>query len=141
MELNDLLPVVYSQANTKVLVNGFEIRGFMDGTPITCTFDGGEIEKTEGCDGPALNMARRQGGTIKFIVRENSPSYLFLEGLQRAQYMADTALPCNVNVITGGGRIYELANCLIQQPGELATGDKKVGGIEFTIVGCLMESI
>ena len=141
MELNDLIPVVYSQANTKVLVNGFEIRGFMDGTPITCTFDGGEIEKTEGCDGPALNMARRQGGTIKFTLRENSPSYLLLEGLQRAQYMADSALPCNVNVFTGGGRIYELANCLIQQPGELSTGDKKVGGIEFTIVGCLMESI
>jgi hypothetical protein len=134
-DASDLIPVVYAQANTSVLVDGVTIRGFMDGTPITCTFDGGEIEKTEGCDGPGLNMARRQGGTIKFSVRENSPSVPFMLALINTQYIADTALPINVTVISGGGRVFDLFNCLVQQPGELSTGDKKVGGIEFTIVG------
>ncbi len=141
MELNDLLPTVYSQANTKVFVDGVLVRGFMDGASITCTYDGGEIEKTEGCDGPGLNMARRQGGTIKFTLRETSPSVPILSALSHLQFMADIVSPIVIEVITGGGLSYTMVECLIQQPGELSTGDKKTGGVEFTFVGNWLASI
>lgn len=130
-----LFTKVYSQQDVTLLVKGIPISGYMDGTSIKVTFDGGEVEKTEGTDGAALNVATHQGATISFTLRETSESYLIMRGLFEAQQFASVIsyLPCIL--ITGGGVAVTMAQCAISPPGELATGDKKQGGVEFKIVG------
>jgi hypothetical protein len=110
----------------------------MDGASIKVTYDGGEVEKTEGTDGAGLNVATHQGATISFTLRETSTDNNFLRGIFETQQFASvmqpvSAIPCSL--ITGGGVIVAMTNCLISPPGELSTGDKKQGGIEWKVVG------
>jgi hypothetical protein len=130
-----LFTKIYSQVNTKLLVKGIPVSGFMDGTSIKVTYEGGEVEKTEGTDGAALNLATHQGATISFTLRETSDSYEVMRGLFLAQQSAPALsyVPCAL--LTGGGVAVAMSQCLISPPGELATGDKKQGGVEFKVVG------
>jgi hypothetical protein len=129
---------IYSQKGIVLVVKGLPVSGFMDGSSIKVTFDGGEVEKTEGTDGAGLNVATHQGATISFTLRETSPFNTVLRGIFEAQQfgsiLRDVAVvPCAL--ITGGGVAVAMANCLISPPGELSTGDKKQGGIEWKVVG------
>jgi hypothetical protein len=129
---------VYSQKGAVLNVKGLPISGFMDGSSIKVTWDGGEVEKTEGTDGAGLNLATHQGATISFTLRETSSDNSVLRGIFEAQQYAGvfgdvTVVPCAL--ITGGGVAVAMANCLIGPPGELSTGDKKQGGIEWKVIG------
>lgn len=126
---------LYSQKDTKLLIDGFRVEGYMDGAPIKVTFDGGEIEKTEGTDGPGLNMATPQGGTIAFTIREDSDFYNYAVGLYEAQLATGGIVILNATLFSGSQLIMTLNDALITRPGELSTGDKKQGGVEFKIVG------
>ncbi len=123
---------IYSQKDCRLMVAGKPISMFMDGAPFRITFDGGEVEKTEGTDGPGLNRATGQGGTLSFTIRETSGDYSFLHGLWVAQ--GASGLTTIATFSSGAKVLYNLADCLISLPRELNTGDKKQGGVEFVII-------
>ena len=129
---------VYSQKGTILNVKGLPISGFMDGASIKVTYDGGEVEKTEGTDGAGLNVATHQGATISFTLRETSTDNEVLRGIFEAQQYASVMQPVSIipcTLISGGGVVVAMTDCLISPPGELSTGDKKQGGIEWKVVG------
>lgn len=130
---------IYGQKDTKVIINGVPIFNFMDGTSVRVTFDGGEVEKTEGTDGPGLNIATAQGGTVNFTIRESSINYNYLMGLFKLE-SALTGVTVSCIVVSGSRIAHVMPRGLIGQPGELATGDKKQGGIEFKVIGDLIEA-
>lgn len=122
---------VYNQKNTTLTIDGITIQDFAEGTSITLTLDGGEVQKTQGTDGAGINIATNQGGTIKFTLRETSRSISFLVALRLMQERGGDG--CTVIVRTGGDAVYSMTNGYISRAGELATGDKTQGTMEFTI--------
>ena len=130
----------YNQAGITIQVNSTPITGLMDGTPITVTFRGGEVDVTEGMDGPGLNMATRQGGSVKFTLRETSDSHALLLGLRLIQEQTQGIESNIVTVLSGARTLFTLTDAFISLPGDLTTGDKKMAGQDYTFVGTGMES-
>lgn len=131
---------IYGQKDSKILVNGVPIFNLMDGSSIRVVFDGGEVDKTEGTDGPGLNIATAQGGTVYFTIRETSVSYNYLMGLFQLE-SALTGVTVSVVMMSGSRIVFTMPRALIGQPGELSTGDKKQGGVEFKIVGDIIFAL
>lgn len=125
---------IYGQKNSRILINGKQITGFMDGATIKVSFDGGEVDKTEGTDGPGLNVATDQGGTISFTLRETTNDYQYLLRLWK-QEEQNVGYTINCTFMSGSQIVLHMPRALISRPGELNTGDKKQGGIEFRVIG------
>lgn len=122
---------IYNQNALTLTIDGQKIQDYMDGSPVIFTFDGGEVQKTQGTDGPSINLATNQGVTIQFTLRETSRSLAFCIGLRQRQEMGGPG----VSVIgrTGADIIVSLIEGYISRPGQLTTGDKMQGGMQFTI--------
>jgi hypothetical protein len=129
---------VYNQQSVSVIVGGRIMSDLMEGTSITVTHRGGEVDITEGTDGPGLNRATDQGGQIKFTLKENSADYDYLKNIRNQQAFQSEASG-NVVVTTGTRDIITISDYLISLPGERTTGDKKMAGVEFTIVGLVIN--
>lgn len=126
----------YNQANVTVLVNGIPLQGFSDGAPITVAFRGGEVDFTDGMDGPAINQATKQGGTIRVRLRESSPSLPLLSGFRLAQ---ENGMPgVVVSIRSGVDAIWTLIDAYLSQPSEFSTGDKRMSAIEYTFAGIVL---
>lgn len=128
---------VYNQHLVTLTVDGRQIKDFGEGTSITLTYDGGEVQKTQGTDGAGINRATRQGATIAFTVREDSDSRDFLRSLNLRQ---DDAAGVSVVLRTGVDVIERMSDAYISQSGELATGDKMMGAIQYTLTSRECES-
>jgi hypothetical protein len=128
---------LYNQSNITILIDGVPLLGLMDGTPLVVGYKGGEVEPTEGMDGPGLNMATRQGGYIHPKLKESSLSRTALHELRRMQELA--GIPVTVTVRSGTDIVYILGEALVSLPGELSTGDKKMGGIEYKFIGTTLD--
>lgn len=124
----------YNQKNTTVLVNGVPLVGLADGDSVKVTPAGGEVERTEGTDGPGLNQATNQGGDIEVELREDSPSIGYLDGLRLMQEQTAVPLPA-VSVMTGVLAIETLSFVMLARRGELATGGKKMGKRMWKFIG------
>lgn len=122
----------YSQKNNTLTIDGRTIEGFIEGASITIRYDGGEVDKTQGTDGPGINLATYQGMSILFSLRENSPSQQFLQDLFKRQEQGGEGV--NVVLRTGVNILHTLPNSFISLPGELATGDKKMAGWQYTLM-------
>ncbi len=122
----------YSQKNTTITIDGVIISGYMDGASVVVTHDGGEVDKTHGTDGPGINLATNQGMTIQFTLRENSTSREFLRALRIRQENGGDGVTCVVR--TGVDVMHIMPFAYISHPGPLNTGDKKMGGIQYTLM-------
>lgn len=125
-----MLPL-YNQKNLSVTVNGYTIQDFHEGAAFTISYDGGEVTKTEGCDGGSMNLATTQGCTLTFTLRETSRSMHMVTSLFLSQY--ESGIGYTVVVRTGADTLIVMNNAYIGQSGELSTGDKKMGGRTFTL--------
>lgn len=122
---------VYNQKNTTLTVDGVTIQDFFEGASITFTYDGGEVDKTQGTDGASINMATMQGATISFTLRETSRSRDFLKSLHLRQYNGGGGV--TVIFRSGADVIETMTEAYIGNPGEISTGDKKQAGIQYTL--------
>lgn len=128
---------VYSQKEVTVTVNGVTLQDFADGTAVTMTLDGGEVDKTQGMDGPGINLATEQGATLKVSLRETSRSLKFMRDLYVTQKQSNEG--CTVVVRTGAKVLYSMPEAFVSQQGELATGDKTQGAQEYTFMSAELE--
>lgn len=122
---------IYNQKNLSVTINGYTIRDYFDGATVVLTYDGGEVQKTQGTDGAGINLATEQGLTIQVTLRETSQSHAFLHALRLSQYTSNTG--CTVIVRTGADILFSLPDSFISSPGPLTTGDKMQGSVQYTI--------
>lgn len=121
---------VYHQKNLTLTVDGATIQDFFEGASVVVTPDGGEVDKTQGTDGAGVNIATDQGKTIKFTLRETSRSRQFLKDLRTRQYNGGSGV--TVVLRTGADVLETLTEAFISREGELSTGDKKQGGIQYS---------
>lgn len=123
---------IYAQKDHRLVVGGKALGGFMDGTPFTVEFVGGEVDITEGTDGPGINRATQQGGRLHFTLRETSDDCQYLYDLFQQQDFSESTTTA---VLYSGSKIlYSFSDGCISLPGDLTTGDKKQAGIEFVFV-------
>lgn len=122
---------VYNQKNMSLIVDGVQIQDFAEGTSFVYTFDGGEVQKTQGTDGASVNIATNQGATLQFTLREASRSHNFLSALRRTQEFGGPG--CVVVLRSGADVLYTMTDGYISRPGQLSTGDKMQGSIQYTI--------
>ncbi|MDL2268217.1 hypothetical protein LJC46_09610 [Desulfovibrio sp. OttesenSCG-928-G15] len=123
---------VYNQKNLTLTVDGTTIQDFFEGTAVVYTLDGGEVDKTQGTDGASINLATNQGSTIKFTIRETSRSRKFLADLRKRQENGGAGV--TVVLRTGADVLETMTEAYIGRPGELSSGDKKMGGIQYTMM-------
>lgn len=123
---------VYNQKALTVTVDGVTIMDFFEGAPVTYIWDGGEVDKTQGTDGPGINLATNQGSTLQITLRETSRSIGFLQSLRTRQENGGAGV--TVVMRTGAQILLTMADAYIGRPGQLSTGDKRQGGIQFTLV-------
>lgn len=121
----------YNQHFTLVNLNGRYLSGYMDGTPIRLTPQGGQVSTTEGTDGPGHNMATKQGHMIEVDLREESPDHEYIANINRAQYEGGGYVP--LTLYTGTQRVFT-CNVLVSQPGDLATGGPQQGSHTYTFI-------
>lgn len=76
---------VYNQKNMSLTIDGVNIQDFHEGATFVYTWDGGEVDKTQGTDGAGINIAANQGATLQFTLRETSRSIKFLSDLRLRQ--------------------------------------------------------
>ena len=127
----------YNQKTHSIALDGVSIVGLFSGTPIVVTTDGGEVTKTQGTDGPSINIATQQGGTIQFTLRQTSQSRKFLRDLHKRQIEGGAGV--SAVVFDGAKAVYRLNDCYLSAPGEVSTGDKEQPGIQYTITGMTMD--
>jgi hypothetical protein len=121
----------YNQQSTSLIIDGVTIQDFFEGSSINFIVDGGEVEKTHGTDGPAINVATDQGATCKFTLRESSRSRQFLADLRRRQISGGPGVTV---ILTTGVEVREvMIGAFLSNPGELSTGDKKMGSVQYTL--------
>ena len=130
---------IYNQKNNKVVFNGITLQGYSDGTSIEVEYVGGEVDITEGTDGGGLNIATDQGMRIRVTLRETSPSIDVIETARLAQNQLIT--PNLVLLQTGANVKYTITNALVSKPGNLTTGDKKQGGVQYEVVGTQIVTV
>lgn len=123
---------VYNQKALTITVDGVTIQDYMDGASCIITLDGGEVQKTQGTDGPGVNLATNQGATIQFTLRETSRSIKFLNDLRLRQESGLAGVTAIVR--TGANILMTMPESYISRPGQLSTGDKMQGGMQFTLV-------
>ena len=123
---------VYNQKALTITVDGVTIQDYMDGASCIITLDGGEVQKTQGTDGPGVNLATNQGATIQFTLRETSRSIKFLNDLRLRQESGLAGVTAIVR--TGANILMTMPESYISRPGQLSTGDKTQGGMQFTLV-------
>ena len=129
---------IYNQKNLVLTIDGVTIQDFFEGASIVYTYDGGEVDKTQGTDGASINIASDQGATIKFTLRETSRSHQFLSDLRKRQYNGGSGV--TVVLRTGADVLETMTDAYISRPGELSTGDKKQGSMQYTLMSAENES-
>ena len=122
---------VYNQKALTVTVDGVTIMDFFEGAPVTYMWDGGEVDKTQGTGGPGINIATNQGSTLQITLRETSRSIGFLQSLRTR--LENGGAGVTVVIRTGAQILLTMTDAYISRPGQLSTGDKRQGGIQFTL--------
>jgi hypothetical protein len=122
----------YNQSQVTVLYDGIPLTDLGESACIKLTVDGGEVQKTEGTDGAGINIGTLQGATCKITFKETSPSLSILDSYVMAQQFG--GLGGTLTLLTGTLALHTLAPAFISTPGELSTGDKKMGAKEYTFI-------
>lgn len=129
---------VYNQKNLTLTIDGTTIQDFFEGTSVVLTLDGGEVDKTQGMDGASINIATNQGATLRFTLRETSRSHQFLADLRKRQENGGAGVTAILR--TGADVLQTMTESYISRPGELSTGDKKMGSQEYILMSAENES-
>ena len=130
--------VSYNQKSTTLTINGTTIDGLGEGASLVFTYDGGEVDKTQGTHGASINIATNQGATLKFTLMESSPSRQYLADLRKRQENGGDGV--TVVLRTGVEVLETMTDAFIGLPGELSTGDKKQGSLQYTMMSAHHES-
>lgn len=124
--------IVYRQKVTSIIFNGLPLQGLMDGASVTIRPQGGQVQVTEGTDGPGVNIATKQGHILEVTLREDSPDHEYIMDINRNQANGGPGVP--LALYMGTDRVFATGEAYIGAPGELATGDAKMGGHTYTFV-------
>lgn len=121
---------VYRQKITSIIFNSVPLQGLMEGASVRIRPVGGEVQPTEGTDGPGVNIATRQGHIVEVDIREDSPDHEFINDVGRNQSNGGPGV--GLVLYMGTSRVFSTDEAYVGAPGQLSTGDKKQGAHTYT---------
>ncbi len=124
--------MIYRQQVTAVIFNGLPLQGLAEGASVRIKPLGGNVQVTEGTDGPGINIAAKQGHIIEVDIREDSGDHEYLMDVNRNQAEGGPGVP--LALYMGTDRVFSCAEAYVGAPGDLSTGDKKMGKQTYTFI-------
>lgn len=124
--------LVYRRGFIAAAYNGTPLQRLMEGASIRIITRGGELDLTEGTDGGDVNIATLQGMQVEIDIRETSPAHEFLFQQNRSQ--ANGGPGATLALYTGTARTLTCSDMYVGLPGQLATGDKKMGAHTYVFL-------
>ena len=81
---------LYQQSLNAVVVAGIPLSGFAEGDWMAIELDGNAAERTQGGDGPSMNLSVPQGGKITISLVPTSPALGPLYSIRNLQALSPT---------------------------------------------------
>ena len=101
---------LYAQNRHVVIVDSVPWSGFADGDYLDFELHGNAATRTEGGDGPSMNLSSAQGATVTIGLMPNSPSI----GLAYEAWKAQASSPrmINIQLVTGTEEVITFSGCM-----------------------------
>jgi len=120
---------LYNQSLNAVVVDGVQISGFMEGDWMEIKPEGNAADRTKGGDGPSMNVAVAQGGTVTISLMPTSPALGALYALRQLQQAAPTLF--SIVIQTGVQELIAAAGCAFGEMPQFTTGGPKMTARKF----------
>ena len=130
---------LYAQNRHVVIIDGVPIVDFMEGDFMEVELHGNAAQRTEGADGPAMNISTAQGATITINLKPTSPSLGVLYKLREAQQEAPYMF--SIQLVTGTQEIISASGCAFAKLDAFSSGDAKMKDrkFKFECLECPMD--
>jgi len=120
---------LYAQNRHTLVVDGTPITGFADGDWLAVKVDGNVAERTQGGDGPSMNISVPQGGIITVNLLPTSPALGILYSIRDAQQLTPRLF--SIVLISGVEEIIQAGGCAFGELPEFQTGGPTMKGRSF----------
>lgn len=120
---------LYAQNRHTVVVDGVPLSGFAEGDYIEVTLEGNAAQRTQGGDGPAMNLSVEQGGKISIGLNPISPALGEMYGIRDAQALSPRMF--TIALLTGVEEIIVGTGCAFGQLPAFSTGGPTMQARKF----------
>ena len=120
---------LYAQNRHIVIVDGQHWTGFADGDYLNIEAHGNAATRTEGGDGPSMNLSAAQGATITIGLMPTSPSLGLAYETREAQIKKPRFV--NIQLITGTEEVISAAGCMFAKLPAARTGGPAQSARQF----------
>ena len=127
---------LYAQNRHILIVDGQHWTGFADGDYIDFEFHGNAATRTEGGDGPSMNLSSPQGGTVTIGLKVDSPSLGSAYELRDAQRSNPRYI--NIQLVTGTEEVITASGCMFAKLPASRTGGPVQSPRQFVFEALLM---
>ena len=111
---------LYMQQRHTIVIDGVPCSGFAEGDYIQVKLDGAAAARTQGGDGPAMNVSVDQGGQIMISLNPISPVLGVLYGIRDAQKV--TPRMFSIVLMSGVEEIITASGCAFGDLPQFSTG-------------------
>lgn len=125
---------LYAQNRHIFILDGIPLQGFADGDWLEVKKDGGAAARTNGGDGPAMNISTEQGGSITLSLLPTSPALGSIYAIRDQQ--AKTPRLFGAALVTGVEEIITAGGCAFSDLPQFTTGGDKMTPRKF-LIECL----
>jgi hypothetical protein len=122
---------LYAQNRHTLILDGIPITGFADGDWMQVKVDGNAAARTQGGDGPAMNLSVPQGGAITLNLLPTSPAMGALYEIRKQQVLTPRLF--GIVLVTGVEEVIQAAGCAFGDLAQFATGGPTMQGRTFNI--------
>ncbi len=125
---------LYAQNRHTLIIDGVPISGFADGDWAQVKVEGNVAARTQGGDGPAMNLSTPQGGAITVNILPTSPALGILYSIRDSQKTNPRMF--SIVLMTGTEEIIKGAGCAFGDMPQFQSGGPTMQGRQF-VFECL----
>lgn len=129
---------LYAQNRHVVIVDGVPLSNFANGDFLSVKVDGNAATRTQGGDGPSMNITTSQGGQITVSLLPTSPVLGAMLGLRNQQQKNPRLF--KVQVVTGVEEVITASGCAFGDLPQFQTGGNEMQPRQF-VIECLAVSM
>ena len=122
---------LYAQNRHTLIVDGVAIQGFAEGDFLSVKQDGNAAARTQGADGPSMNISSAQGGNITIELQPTSPALGQLYALREQQLREPRMF--SIVLVSGVDETINAAGCAFGEQPQFSTGGPTMQGRQFSI--------
>jgi len=122
---------LYAQNRHTLVLDGIPMSDFSDGDFIQIKADGNAASRTQGGDGPGMNISTDQGGSIHISLKPTSPVLGILYELRKQQQ--NNPRMFSFMVMTGVDEVISAMGCAFGELPQAQTGGPTMQGRQFAL--------